>query len=391
MLYSCEQSGVWISNTRIDDAIIRYGPYLVDGQFSEERYRSTSNAERLATRKYFREQLLHSQYLVDQAGSQLQSRQESEFFKSMYSPERSFRFVSLSFDDYPREEVLGFARENEQMFAMVKLSRILVKSSEKEAQEILKKLNQNISSFEELAKAHSKDTFAEKGGDMGWRYFYDLEGDFGSQEQLREVFDLKEGALSDVIEGNFGWMLFRCDAEAISPDLTDQETLDRVESYMMRYERGKVEDYFWGRAEAFQRVAAQKGFFKACEEMSLVPYDTTYFPINYQGIFFIKPVTSTSENVNISSASYSEDFFLEAFALADDEISNPVILNDQILVLTLRGTQDPPEEETQVVESYYQYLVGQAIDRDIEATLMDSDRLVDNFTEVFYQYFLPQS
>ncbi len=390
ILLATERSGVWISENKLDDTIIQFGPYMEDGEFSEERYRNTSNLERVATRKYFREQILHGQYLQDQIASQRQSQSETDFVESMMSPERSFHFASLSFSDFPQEEVLEFANTNTELFKRIKLSRILVKSSQNEALEIRKKLLQQISSFEELAKAHSKDTYAEKGGDMGWRYYYDLEGDFHSSESLQAVFALKEGELSDVIEGSFGWMIFRCDAEAIAPQFADQETLDQVRDYMMRYERGRVEDYFWTTAEGFQTSAQEKGFFQACEAMKIMPHETPRFPINYLGVFFTKPVRSTTDEPNLSSASYNQDFFEQAFALGEDEISDPIILDDQIIVLKLKEERPAPEDESNLRKSYYQALVAQSIENDLQAELMDSDKLVDNFTEVFYRYFIPR-
>lgn len=391
ILYEGERSGLWISENEIDETIINFGPYMVDGVFNEQRYKQASNAEKMAARKYFREQLLHSIYLQDLLAFQRLSQREIQFFESMAKPERSFQFVSFPFSNFPNEEILLYGQENEEKFQKIKLSRILVKSNEKEALEIKKKIQEQSGSFEELAKVLSKDSFAEKGGDMGWRFFYDMEGDFINREPLREIFQLREGEVSEVIEGRFGWMIFRCDAETITPHFIDEETINLVEEYMIRYELGKVEDYFWSAAESVKDAAEEKGFFNAVRDMDLISADSSFFPINFMNLFYNKPVKNISEQPDIAAAMYSEDFFIKAFSIKNNEtVSEPVVLDDQILVLKLKEERDPPEEDLELLMNYYQYVANQALQLDLQSVLMDSEKLVDNFQEVFSRYFITQ-
>lgn len=396
ILYECERSGIWISENLVDETIIEYGPYMDNGVFSEERYRDASNAEKTATRKYFREQLLHSKYLQDLVAFQKTSQKEIQFFESMATPERSFQFVNFLYSDYPQEEILLYGQANKEKFQKIKLSRILVKSNENEALEIKKKLLEQSSSFEELAKALSKDSFAEKGGDMGWRYYYDLEGDFEDTESLLEVFQLTEGELSDVIEGKFGWMIFRCDAETIEAQFIDEESFELVEEYMMRYERGRVEDYFWAKAESLKQSTEQKGFLDATRDMNLSTAETSFFPINFRNLFYYKPVQSTSESVDIASAIYNEDFFVKAFTMKSEEseseaVSEPITLDDQIIVLKLKSERDPPEEDIELLKTYFQYVADQTLQLDLQSAIVNTDKLEDNFQEVFSRYFTPRS
>ncbi|MCK4778113.1 MAG: SurA N-terminal domain-containing protein, partial [Actinomycetia bacterium] len=193
VLLEAGKSGLWASEDRIDKALIKSGPYTVNGKFSEERYQNTPGAERFATRKLFREQIIHEQYLGDVLEMQHLSKGEKQFFKEMADVQRKFSFIHYSFSDFPKEEIYSYGEENKELFKKIKLSRILIKSSQKEAEEIKKKLEERISSFEELARAHSKDMYAEKGGDMGWRFFYDLEIDFDSIDPVETIFQLKEG------------------------------------------------------------------------------------------------------------------------------------------------------------------------------------------------------
>jgi hypothetical protein len=178
----------------------------------------------------------------------------------MISSQRKFSFVSFTFRDFPDTEVMGYGEKNLERFRRIKLSQILVKTSESEAREIRRKLEDRSASFEELARAHSKDAYAEKGGDAGWRYFYDLESDFEQKEPLEAVMGLAEGALSDVLHSRYGWVIYRCDSPVLRPDFSDAETLRVVRDYLMRYEKGQVEDYMVKRAEAFRLRTRDLGF-----------------------------------------------------------------------------------------------------------------------------------
>ena len=249
ILTQAEQAGVRISEDAVDKALLGYPGYLDDnGRFSETRYSATSTADREATRKLTRENLMSTVFVSDIVNGVKSGAKESDFIKNMVKPERTFSFVSWSFSSFPTEEVRKYAEANKSKFQKIKVSRILVKTSESQATEIRKKIVDKISTFEELARTYSKDGYADKGGDMGWRYAYDLEADFETKDVAQKVLSLKAGELSDVLKGTFGWMIYRCDSEATQPDFSDPSVLDDVKGYITKYEKGKIEDYFNGRA-----------------------------------------------------------------------------------------------------------------------------------------------
>jgi peptidyl-prolyl cis-trans isomerase C len=102
-------------------------------------------------------------------------------------------------------ELQDFYNKNKEKFRtgeQVRASHILVKT-EPEAQEILKQLKAG-SSFEDLAKKHSIDAAAAKGGDLGW---------FGKGSMLPEfenaVFGLKEGATSGIVRTKYGYHIIK--------------------------------------------------------------------------------------------------------------------------------------------------------------------------------------
>jgi len=390
MMVEAGQAGVWVSEDRVDKALIQSGPYTLDGKFSEEKYRSASAAERFATRKLFREQLIQEQFLQDVFSGERTSGKEKGFFKEMMSLERRFSLASFPFSGYPEAEVLSYARDNRERFSKIKVSRILIKSSEADAGEVLKKLKARNSTFEELARAHSKDAYAEKGGDMGWRYFYDLQNDFESPQPVQAILKLKEGELSPVLKTRYGWTIFRCDSQAVELDQAAPEAVKTVKDYLMRYEKGKVEDYFQKQAQGFAVLAREKGFLEACKRQSLTPVATDFFPINYQTLFFLTPARAKDPSTNLSQASFSQDFFEAAFSLKPDQISDAVLLEDQVVVLKLDEERKTPEDQLALADDYFRYFAGQGLQADLQNILLNSENLVDNFNAAFYEHIFPK-
>jgi len=203
---------------------------------------------------------------------------------------------------------------------------------------------------------------------------------------------LAEGALSPVLKSRFGWVIYRCDSPTLRPDLSDADTLKVVRSYMMRYEKGQVEDYFMKKAEGFRQRTRDVGFTGAALSSNQKTYQTDYFPLNYQNLYFLAPVRSLTPEVDLSSASGNEDFFLKAFRLAPGEVSAPVLLDDQVVVLKLDDMREAPAEQLAMTDRYFSYFAEQALQGDLQAALLKPEYLKDDFQNIFYtQIFRPQT
>ena len=382
-----EASDVWISDDKVNDALIKNGPYTIDGKFSVERYNSTSKVEQLRNRQLYRELLIVNQFYTDVLQGLRESPVEMQFLTDMLGEQRRFSLVSFPFSDYPDDQVNKYAEENRERFRRIKLSRILIKSSEREATEIRNKLVDRTGSFEDLAREHSTDIYADKGGDMGWRYYYDLEADFDDSQPVETIFQLQESEISPVLESRFGWVIYRCDSPALQPDFNVEETRQVVRDYLMRYEKGIVEDYTLSVAEGFRERIDDIGFLGATLEEDYTVGLTDYFPINYQSYYFLTPVRSLTDQINLSSAAYSEEFFIRAFSLAPGEVSSPVLLDDQAVVLRLDDVRAMPERDRQMVDAYYSNYAPSFLDLDLRNALLDPQFVEDNFDTVFLRQF----
>ncbi len=103
------------------------------------------------------------------------------------------------------EDMKKFYEQNKEKFKsseQIKASHILVKT-EKEAKDIAAQIKAG-GNFEELAKKHSTDSSATKGGDLGW---------FGKGSMVpafeKAALALKDGQVSDIVKSDFGYHIIK--------------------------------------------------------------------------------------------------------------------------------------------------------------------------------------
>jgi peptidyl-prolyl cis-trans isomerase D len=392
ILSQIETAGVNVSDGAIGKALARYPAFLDEnGNYSEARVNATSAADQQAAIKTVKEDLLTKMYFSDIVNGPKRTPAETDVVKSMAVAERGFSFVSWLFDSFPADQVRAYAEANKAKFLHVKLSRITVKTSEAQATEIRKKIQDKTSTFEELAKTYSKDGYADKGGDMGWRYAYDIETEFENKDTAQKVLALKAGELSEVLKSIAGWEIYRCDSEAVSPDLASTPVLDDVKSYIGRFEKGKVEDYFNGLAAKLAARAAVVGFDKAAAEMGQKVATLDPFPVNLENVFSWAPIKATPDTATPLNAVYNEDFFVKAFSLAKDQVSAPVVLDDRILVMKLKEEKQLPEATASQLDGFIDYVARESLQGDLQAVLMTPDKFKNNFEAAFEQYVMPRT
>jgi peptidyl-prolyl cis-trans isomerase C len=123
-------------------------------------------------------------------------------------------------------ELQEFYKKNLDKFKtgdQIRASHILVKS-EAEAKDIEKQLKGGAS-FEELAKKHSIDGAAPKGGDLGW---------FGKGSMLPDfekvAFSLKEGQTSGIVKTKFGYHIIKLTGKRPAGTRSFEEVKDQIKA-----------------------------------------------------------------------------------------------------------------------------------------------------------------
>jgi len=123
-------------------------------------------------------------------------------------------------------DLQAFYKKNEDKFKtgeQIRASHILVKT-EPEAKDIEKQLKGGAS-FEALAKKHSIDGAATKGGDLGW---------FGKGSMLPEfekvAFSLKEGSTSGIVQTKFGYHIIKATGKRPAGTRSFEEVKDQIKA-----------------------------------------------------------------------------------------------------------------------------------------------------------------
>lgn len=386
------ESGLYVTEDRVDTALTEYPGYLENGQFSEVRYNNTPNSEKYIIRKLTRESIVQQQFLEDIILGQKSSDAETEFVTSMLSPERKIRFVAYGPEQFPEEQVIEFAGSNGNLFSRVKLSRITVNSGESGAQEILRQIRDNTAAFEELAKTHSVDIFAEEGGSMGYRYYYELRDELPSDEAVENLMALEAGQTSDVIETSDVWVIYRVDEARRGFDPADAETVAAARTYMERFERGIIEDYLTAQAEELAERADSAGFQAAAAGTGLAVSTTEYFPINYGRVEFMGSIGLEGEpapdNPVLNAAASSERFYTTVFGLEAEEVSEPIIAGGYVMVAQLVDERQAAEEDTSLIDLYLPYFGQQYRQNSMYRLIFTSPKFEDNFFEAYYTYVI---
>lgn len=129
------------------------------------------------------------------------------------------------------EEVAAEYEQNRVYYkrpAAVDISQILVETEER-ANQLLAELSSNGSRFEELAQEHSVGPEAPEGGHLGTFHRGELPSAFET-----EVFELKRGGLSGVVQTDFGFHIFRVNESYPAEELRLEEVADTIRVELLR-------------------------------------------------------------------------------------------------------------------------------------------------------------
>ena len=349
-----------------------------------EAYQNTPSYKREEFRRDFKENLLKEYYISDYLLGQKSADAEKEYTYGLMKNQRSFHLMFFPMDRISDADLTAYAQQNPKNFKRVGLSKITL-SSESDAKKVLKMVQADPESFAETAKAQSTDVFAENGGAMSVSYSYELKSEF-SDTDLDKILTLAQGAVSDIIKSGNDYVIYRCTSAAADPDLTSADTLRAVKNYVNRYERGFVEDKAVNAAETFIKNAQTDGIYGAASKAGISVYTTEPFGINYGAVNYFSQVRVEQGDLDLSSAMYSKDFFIQAFTIKGEEYSKPVILNSGVVVLQL-AEESERDDIDKAVELYGSQIDGQIAETDIVNYFLTSDKLKDNFHQTFNKYF----
>ncbi|MDR1143518.1 MAG: peptidylprolyl isomerase [Spirochaetaceae bacterium] len=269
MLDEMKTAGYRAPPKEIDRRVAELPNFQEDGRFSSTKYNRVNRNERLAIWRTTEENYITGKYVNDVAGLRVSSA-EKAFIGNMAFPERSFDLVSFSRSSYPDSELASFASANPDLFKTVHLSKITL-AAEREARQLLDSVKGGRFTFEDAARNQSADVYKDRGGDMGLRMAYEVFTELAEESDREVLFALKPGELSSVVKApDNSWAFFRAEETPYAPDLTIPENLEKIRSYMNRFEGGRIENWLLARVETLSAQALSQNLSLSAYLESLV-------------------------------------------------------------------------------------------------------------------------
>lgn len=389
------RSGFTVTEKGIDEAIAKNETFFVDGVFSIEKYNATAFATRLALRASTAEDLKVQRYYED-LYTIAPSSGEIAFIGSMVKPQRSILYASIPLSAYPQSEITAWAKEHSSLFRSLALSRITITSSEADAKKVLKQVRDNQLSFEDAAKSHSQDDYANKGGDAGTVYFHVFSADFAAEADAEKVATLNPGDISEVYKlGEKTWAFFRLNAKTAEPDFSSASLIEEARSYLYASERGTLESWAIASAQKLSAATDRKAFQTAAKAAGLETKEAGPFIINVGSPSFyaynqqIPLLQAPAQNTDATlvSAEGDEAFMTEMFSLKVGQVSKPLVVGDSVVVFSVNSDADGTEDDAVMVNFAYPYFQQQAVESAARNSMLASKKFKDNFSTTFFKLF----
>ncbi|MDR3325583.1 MAG: peptidyl-prolyl cis-trans isomerase [Spirochaetaceae bacterium] len=400
----------------VDKAVAALPKYQEGGVFSVLRYRQESAARHAETIRDVREDMIIRRYQSDAEGAFAgagagdagegdagvfvpaikASSREKDFIAAMARRERSFSLVSFPYADYPDAELVAYTEKNPDAFKNTELSQITITSGESEAASVLASIKSGATSFEDAAKAYSKDSFASGGGDGGQRMAYQFDSLIPSADDRSAVINLPAGELSGVVKTSAGWAIFRAESAARAPDMADAGVLSSIRSHLVESERAVIEDWLIARAGAFAADAEALGLAAASRKHDVTPLDFGPVPINYGDNSLFGTLSNQNvANAELRAAARSENFWRTAFSLSEGTASAPFVIDaslNSVVVLFLREeAADDGAAADKARAAYVDDFIPKDVQGNFSIAVLKSPKFKDYFTARYAALFTPEN
>lgn len=371
-------------------------PYFSDenGKYSSKLYRQAPASEVAKLRDSVEASLISSRYYDDNFGSNTEivgsealygikvSDAELDFLTAYDSKKRGFNMAVFAMKDYPTEEITKYGKDNAAKFNKYDMTVVTV-ADKATAATVAKRVNNVEITIEDAVPEYSTKTYSNAEGKLTNSYQYQIENILTNKEDLATLVDLNVGVVSPVIETNGSYSVFFKHSATVAPDFEDESTVNVVSTYLKNYESTCIEDYFTAKATDFTNEALKSDFASACAKLNIENVEVNPFPLNYGSVSIATSVdTSTT---GLSNADTNENFLKTAFSLKMNEISAPIVMNDNVVVLQFTEEATPDEEfvtptTASDIDSFDENAANNAI--------LSSDKLENNFMSTYFNYMM---
>lgn len=389
-----KSTGYTLSSIKVDRAMIPY--FSENGKYSDRLYRNTPDSEKNNLRNQISDDLLYTRFVLDYFSNDVMKMNEEyadfayglktsdaelAFINKMNSTAKSFDIVFFDTNNYPSSKAVEFANENPDLFNKYSFNAISVES-ESVAKKILSQIKNAEITFEDAVKEYSKNYYTTSEGELKNKYEYQIKATLNSEEDFANLKNLEVDSLSEVIKTGTGYTIYKCVAVSEPTDVKNSETINTVLAYLKSNEMGMIEDYYKAEAENFIATAKETSFDKACSKFDLTKETVTDYVLNYSNASLIR--TANTSVSQIASSYANENFLKTLFALSNNEISKPVVLDKNIAVLKVINSKSSAEQIEKLAYIENAASVDQST---ILENVYDSKKLKNDFEKTYTKYF----
>jgi len=381
------KAGIIASDEAVRRAIINSGAYNKDGKFDVETYQKASADAKSRLESQIRSSFPY-QIVVDDIGSVLSSKAEAGYVASLAETGRSFSYVALTPALYPDEAAARYALEHEALFTTLDIS-IISLTDEDLALSLSKDILLGTTTFEEAAQAHSLDSFASAGGEVGKVFYYAVEGNFTNTDDAALLLSAKDGDLLGPFESQGAWTIWRVNSRAKQADYTDEATLSGVKAYIATNESEMIAPWLDEYAQRLKEEAMASGLEETALSHDLELISVSSTPYNAAQSTYMADLSYTDPAGLLSQAASSADVAKTLYTSEEGTLLDPIKVGSS-LILVETGVDEKDEGMGSYITMFYDYLSGSQNQQDFSQALYTSADHKNDFLTTFFSVVLGQ-
>ena len=384
---SVKKSGYAPSEKSVSRAMLPY--FSSNGKFDPAIYAQVSESDKSSIKKDIVNSLTYQRFAEDVFGSSSgdekmfgakASSKEAAFAEEIATTKRGFEIAYFDKNAYPDSEVLAYANENKDKFEKYSLS-IVSFDDEAEAKKIRAQILNNEITFEDAISEYSKKYYSNSEGKITNSYAYQISSNIANADDFSKISSLKNDEVSDVIKMHNGYTIYKCTGDKVAANFEDEATLKDVKSYIKSNESGRIEDFFMNKANGFAKAAAGN-FTEAANEFEAETASVAPFPLNYGELSFADKITAGDISA-LANAGSNENLLEKAFALKENEISEPIVNGNYIVVMKLTST-----EKTEISDDEKKAVANALAEYDqisAQTAILTSDKVQNNVAQTYFK------
>lgn len=314
------------------------------------------------------------------------SSKEASFFSALNSDKRQFQLVAINLLDLPDDEYINYAKKNPSIFERLDYS--ICSADDKESmEEIANLIKNNQISFDDAVATMSTGAYDAVDGKIDLYNYQIKDSLLANPEDYDDFVALGVGDISTIVHTQQGYAIFRRNAPTVAADLTDAAVQDVVAAYVRVYDKTYIEDFFLDSAKDFTVLASQKGFEEAAADYEYEVIEPSAFPCNYGNDTALTTIP-VSQYEELTGAESNRDFLKTAFSLKVGEVSEPLLLDDYIVILKYKEAVPFDEAVAGSMETMYPYYTSSYAQTAIQEDITNSEDVENGVLSFYFKYFM---